>query len=369
MASLASRLSDLAAAIGADIKSHASRLTALEANPAGPGAFARASVAGQQLTDVANGGAYTAIAFTTDAAHNTAGIHSTVTNPSRFTAPISGPYFISASVWANTFITAGRVSGSLRVNGAEIALEQDNLTSQAGRALVVSAGIYLNAGDYVELFVEISNTGVNPVSVAASMSIGVLSGPQGPKGNNTSRQNRYNVPTLSSAPVSLPVVPSTDLGWKLTIMGQVSWATGVAHYPFVRFNAAVPSWNLAEEDYLYINGGALTRNYQQVKSGVSPSSYGFIMGEIALGSSGTGTGVLYAVMEIGGATDVGGNEYAGISRWHLRGSAGNSNFEAGHVYNSVEYSAALLPSGITSLDINWDGVSFKGDIICEPILK
>lgn len=78
-------------------------------------------------------------------------MHDTVTNTSRITVPIAGVYIIGASVAFATSSTGLR-EVELRVNGSySIAKQRIAAAANPERTgITLSAGVHLNAGDYVE---------------------------------------------------------------------------------------------------------------------------------------------------------------------------------------------------------------------------
>lgn len=106
----------------------------------------------QVATTSLSAGTWTALGFDS-ATVDTYGGHSGTTNPSRYTAQVSGWYECSGAVCTTVAQTTGFRSAMFQVNGsryqgsaADLAASGDNTTVPTP-----STPIYLNAGDYVEL--------------------------------------------------------------------------------------------------------------------------------------------------------------------------------------------------------------------------
>ena len=125
-----------------------------------PIAKLRQSVA-QSLTS----GAFAAITFNAEDV-DSAGGHDNVTNNSRYTAQYAGWYFIPFTVGYATS-AVGRRIGLLRVNGADVNGTGYATGAFATFATVVSAAslVFLNVGDYVEVFAYQDSGGALNTSV------------------------------------------------------------------------------------------------------------------------------------------------------------------------------------------------------------
>jgi hypothetical protein len=87
-----------------------------------------------------------------------AAFHSTVTNTSRLTAPVTGYYMVHA-YGATSAGAAGQYGLYFKVNGAAVgpADFRDSATT-ADKKFSVSGMFFLNATDYIEVFVNHSGT-------------------------------------------------------------------------------------------------------------------------------------------------------------------------------------------------------------------
>lgn len=86
---------------------------------------------------------------------------------SRFTAGSSGVYHFAASLF--TAVT-NRIIITLYVNGVEVFRGNDNLDTGSGTTRFLSVPIYLNVGDYVEVYGWSSVAGVALTNSGALMS-------------------------------------------------------------------------------------------------------------------------------------------------------------------------------------------------------
>lgn len=98
--------------------------------------------------------AWTAITFAAEDI-DTSGMHSTSTNPSRVTAPVTGYYHVDGVIyWASGSPT--QVQAAIRKNGSATALPglrgKVNPTSGQDSIVRCAGVVLLNAGDYIELY-------------------------------------------------------------------------------------------------------------------------------------------------------------------------------------------------------------------------
>ena len=107
----------------------------------------------------------TAITFDTELLDYASG-HSTVTNPSRYTAVNAGVFDLEASTSFAANTTGSFRALQLKVNGATVLCES-NFISASGSvpnvilSLAVATKHYLNAGDYVEAVITHNATALN----------------------------------------------------------------------------------------------------------------------------------------------------------------------------------------------------------------
>lgn len=107
------------------------------------------------------GGSGNTLLFDTEDLDND-GMHSTVTNTTRATSATTGRYAVSwASTWAAN--ATGRKGGWLIVNGVNVNASSAVVPSSAATGTSVpgrSRNIFLNAGDYAEVFAYQESGGV-----------------------------------------------------------------------------------------------------------------------------------------------------------------------------------------------------------------
>jgi hypothetical protein len=296
----------------------------------------------------------------------------------RLTAKVAGWYTVVGTLlWPGPNGTGRRLMG-LTVNGVG-SVQRGDLDPNASATDQMHTEaflVYLNAGDYVGIQAyQDSGSTLTLTATWPQLSMAPHQGSPGPAGSNTLRQQRINVPAFSSGNIVFPVDGSRDLGWKLDIVGQIAAVTA-AKYPYVELNGLAAYWNQAIEHYVYINGGAATHNVQAVKAGSGGAGFGFVLAELGLNNvllDLTAELILNATpapnIDAAGNIATTGLEFSGIAKWMIRAPAGTANFEGGETYNSVEYQQQQLAGGIKSLLLNWDGASFKGDVILTPLLS
>lgn len=110
----------------------------------------------------------TAVTFTTEA-YDVGPMHDNGVNPSRLTAPAGGGgIYMVGAFFQMANLTGGRAAAWLRVNSStDIAISVNAPPSGTGPADVLSAGINLAAGDYVELIVNQNSGGAIALTPAA----------------------------------------------------------------------------------------------------------------------------------------------------------------------------------------------------------
>jgi hypothetical protein len=84
--------------------------------------------------------------------YDTAGLHSTTSNTSRLTAPVTGIYEVTADVrWSGAQFSAGASTVQLRKNGSTIVAWEEDAGNDAN---LVTTTARLAAGDYIEVLVS-----------------------------------------------------------------------------------------------------------------------------------------------------------------------------------------------------------------------
>lgn len=139
---------DLVLGSGVHIKNTVDGLPELQATAFGAKAYLTANVA--MLT-----GSWVTLAFTGEAFDD--GLHSTTTNPSRFTVPtgLGGKYLVTAHAVFTGAAAGGDTSRLVRLrrNGTTIEAEGRLLENGAGTTVVLTTVAKLNAGEYLEMLV------------------------------------------------------------------------------------------------------------------------------------------------------------------------------------------------------------------------
>lgn len=114
-------------------------------------------------------GTFTAVQFDTTVSDTWSG-HSNVTNNSRYTAPMSGTYWVRAATrWANN-VTGNRSLG-FRVSGTNIAYAQTQEPAATGTdtTLIECTSILpVTAGQYIEVFAAQDSGGSLSLSAAGT---------------------------------------------------------------------------------------------------------------------------------------------------------------------------------------------------------
>ncbi len=87
---------------------------------------------------------------------DTASIHSTSMNPSRFTAPTTGYYLVSGWINITSFAAGNFISFQVFVNGSAPLGQPISATAGPGQSQSLTCMLRLTAGDYVE-FMGYSN--------------------------------------------------------------------------------------------------------------------------------------------------------------------------------------------------------------------
>ncbi len=109
-------------------------------------------------------GANTALTFDTNDYANGSAIHSTTVNPTRFTAPATGNYYVDCQVTWTATLAVSVFELFIRVNGTTqtFGVQGPNADSTGSDSTVqnVSAFMPLNSGDYTECMV-LQRTGGN----------------------------------------------------------------------------------------------------------------------------------------------------------------------------------------------------------------
>jgi hypothetical protein len=117
-----------------------------------------------------SGATATAITFDTNEVDSYSG-HSTVTNTSRYVAQVAGWYRVSGSIAYPATSASSYRYCFLRKNGADIpggATDKENVTTTANQIVAAaSREVFLNVGDYVELYALQNSGGAMTTSVTS----------------------------------------------------------------------------------------------------------------------------------------------------------------------------------------------------------
>jgi hypothetical protein len=114
---------------------------------------------GYATTGVAiTAGGYSAIGLDTEITDNYGG-HSTTTNTSRYVCQLAGFYEVggSASLPASANTSTALMAAHISKNGVEIPpsrLEVPQMANHYNGSAIPTAGVQLNVGDYIELYVD-----------------------------------------------------------------------------------------------------------------------------------------------------------------------------------------------------------------------
>ncbi len=141
-------------------------------SPVGPSRFGTlpaVRATNSSSEDIASG-ARTSLTFDTNDYDNS-GMHSTSTNTTRLTAPISGIYEISGDVFWTISSTGSRAVFIVKNGSVFVAVSQIPVNSASeDTGQEVSTQVNLNAGDYVELTVQQDSGSIQDVSRQIDMS-------------------------------------------------------------------------------------------------------------------------------------------------------------------------------------------------------